>query len=194
MSRFVETIKLKDGIFYNLTYHQNRLNRTCLKHGLPYYDIAQLLQTQSFPLEGLIKTRFLYDEKGVEMEFHPYEIKNVQSLKLIEDNSIDYTYKLTNRSALKVLYEQRENCDDILIVKDGWLTDSYYANVIFSDGDQWYTPHQPLLQGTKRQQLIDQGVVHPIPIRVNDIVRFQRIQLINAMIDIEDQLLISSIQ
>jgi 4-amino-4-deoxychorismate lyase len=74
------------------------------------------------------------------------------------------------------------------------VTDSYYANVIFSDGDQWYTPYQPLLQGTKRQQLIDQGVVHPIPIGVKDIARFQRIQLINAMIDIEDQLLISSIQ
>jgi 4-amino-4-deoxychorismate lyase len=194
MSRFVETIKLKDGIFYNLSYHQNRLNRTCLEHSLPNYNITQLLQAQSFPLEGLIKARFLYDEKGVEMQFHPYEIRNVQSLKLIEDNSIDYTYKLTNRSALKALYEQRKNCDDILIVKDGWVTDSYYANVIFSDGDQWYTPYQPLLQGTKRQELIDLGVVHPIPIGVKDIARFQRIQLINAMIDIEDQLLISSIQ
>ena len=105
MSRFIETIKLKDGVFYNLTYHQNRLNRTCLEHNLPNYDIAQLLHTQSFPLEGLIKARFLYDEKGVEIQFHPYQIKKIKSLKLLEDKSIDYTYKLTNRSALKALYQ-----------------------------------------------------------------------------------------
>lgn len=194
MYRFIETIKLKDGIFYNLTYHQNRLSRTSLKYSLPNYNIAQWLQTQSFPLEGLVKTRFLYDKKGVEIQFHPYEIKKVESLKLVEDNSIDYTYKRTNRSTLKALYEKREDCDDILIVKDGWVTDSYYANVILSDGNQWFTPHQPLLEGTKRQQLINQGVLHTMPIGVKDIARFQRIQLINAMIDIEDHLVISSIQ
>ena len=35
------------------------------------------------------------------------------------------------------LFEQRGSCDDILIVKQSCITDSYFANVVLGDGVSW---------------------------------------------------------
>lgn len=64
------------------------------------------------------KARVVYGAQGVEaIEYAPYKMKEIHSLKVVEDDSIDYTYKSTDRSALNALVAQKGDCDEIIIVK-----------------------------------------------------------------------------
>ena len=60
---------------------------------------------------------------------------------------------------LNSLFQIRQDKDDILIVKNGLLTDTSIANIALYDGNDWYTPLHPLLKGTKRAELLDKGVL-----------------------------------
>ncbi len=74
-------------------------------------------------------------------------------------------------------------CDDILLVKEGLITDTTIANIAFYDGNSWYTPQHPLLKGTKRAQLLDQGLLLEKDLKPEDLSSFIAIRLFNAMID-----------
>jgi 4-amino-4-deoxychorismate lyase len=78
----------------------------------------------------------------------------IESLKLVEDNTISYRHKYSDRSHLLELMNMRGDCDDILIVKDGYITDTSFSNIVFFDGDKWVTPARPLLRGTMRESLL----------------------------------------
>lgn len=131
--------------------------------------------------EGLVKCRVLYASIIEKTEFRPYQIRPVRSLKIVHDNTIDYTYKSENRTALIQLFQQRDKFDDVLIVKNGLLTDSYYANLVFDDGKQRYTPRHPLLSGVRRAELLQSQNIREADIRPEDITRFEGVHLINAM-------------
>lgn len=85
-----------------------------------------------------------------------------------------------------MLYEQRGTCDDIMIVKNGCITDSYNANLIFFDGRLWWTPDTPLLAGTQRARLLDEKRIFPRRIMPGDLVQFEKAGLINAMLNMND--------
>ena len=77
----------------------------------------------------------------------------------------------------------------MLIVRDGWVTDTSFTNVVFEDvGGGLYTPETCLLEGTRRQSLLDERRIQACPIRVEDIRYFRRVFLVNAMIGIEDEI------
>jgi 4-amino-4-deoxychorismate lyase len=57
---------------------------------------------------------------------------------------------------------------------------------LFFDGTNWYTPTAPLLKGTKRQYLLDEGIISEWEIREEDIPGYQKVGLINALIDFEE--------
>jgi 4-amino-4-deoxychorismate lyase len=80
------------------------------------------------------------------------------------------------------LFTQRQNHDDILIVKNGLITDTSYSNVAFFDGQLWFTPHQPLLPGTARARLLHEGCLQEAKITLTDLHRFEKCSLINAML------------
>ena len=44
-------------------------------------------------------------------------------------------------------------------MKQGLLTDTSIANIALSDGTHWYTPAHPLLKGTKRAALLEEGIL-----------------------------------
>ena len=66
------------------------------------------------------------------------------------------------------------------------MTDSSHANAVFFDGNEWITPSQPLLRGTKRQTLLEQGVIREGEITLSNLSRFRSLAFINAMLDIGD--------
>lgn len=109
----------------------------------------------------------------------------IKSLLLVVDDVIEYGFKFQNRVALQQNFEKRGNADEVLIVKEGLITDTSYANVVFWDGSQWATPDKPLLKGTKRAQLLREGVIVEQKIRVEDLGAFTYVRLINAMLDFE---------
>ena len=94
----------------------------------------------------------------------------------------DYTYKSCDRSALNALFGQRAGADDVLIVRRGLITDTSIANIALWNGSRWETPEAPLLEGTMRAYLLDEGLITPCAIRPQDLPRYTRVRLFNAMI------------
>jgi 4-amino-4-deoxychorismate lyase len=188
MSPFIETIKLLDGELKNLSYHQARFNRT--RSELLGLETHPLLISQIPVLNGLdtglFKCRVLYGKEIERIEYEPHFKLEVNSLKLVASDTVSYGYKYSDRSSLEALYEQRGSCDDILIVKHGCITDSYYANVVLYDGTGWFTPDTPLLPGTMRAHLLEKGSVREARIGPGDLGNFQKIRLINAMHNLEE--------
>ncbi len=188
MSLLLESLKLKNGVVQNLEYHQARLNRA-MNELFPDAETIDLVKAIIVPenfISGVFKVRVLYGSSIENIEIEPYASRTIQSLKVVCHESVDYHLKYTDRQILQQLFTQRENCDDIIIIKNSLATDSFAANLLFFDGETWFTPTTPLLKGTKRQLLLDQGISSEKEIRDEDISVFQKVGLINAMIDFEE--------
>ena len=183
---FVETIKIKNGKALALPYHQARMERT-IRRFFPALASEEIkLSSLISPKEemNLYKARVVYGTQGVEaIEYAPYKMKEIHSLKVVEDNNIDYTYKSTDRSALNALVAQKDDCDEIIIVKNGLITDTSFTNLALFDGNRWLTPKHPLLQGTKRAQLLEAGIIQEADLTPEDLRKAEKVSLFNAMID-----------
>ncbi len=188
MSPLIETIRLNDGAFFNLEYHQQRMNvafqNLFPKASLP--DLDQLIQTHPFPDKGLYKTRIIYNCESIKIEYQPYQRRNIDSLQIVIDDRIDYSFKWEDRKSLSELLKNKGTADEILIVKDGLITDTSYSNIVFYDGQHWITPTTPLLKGTQRQFLLDHHQISEAKIRVGDLKSFKQAGLINAMMPMEE--------
>ena len=192
MYPLVESLKLKDGIIQNLGYHQNRMNRSMdeLFPDAARINLGAVISIPENCVSGQFKVRILYGSSVEKIEIEPYHFRIIQSLKVVRHESVDYHLKYTDRQILQELFAQREDCDDIIIIKNGLVTDSFAANLLFFDGEKWFTSTMPLLKGTKRQFLLDRGIIFEKEIREADISGFQKVGLINAMIDFEEMPLI----
>jgi len=193
MSLLVESLKLKNGVVHNLEYHQMRMNRAMgeLFPDAGTVDLAKAITVPENCISGVFKVRVLYGSSIGKIEIEPYVFRTIQSLKVVRHESVDYHLKYTDRQILQQLFAQRENCDDIIIVKNGLVTDSFAANLIFFNGKDWVTPTTPLLKGTKRQLLLDREIIIEKEIREEDVFGFQKVGLINAMIDFEEMPIVS---
>jgi 4-amino-4-deoxychorismate lyase len=184
MSRLIESIRLFNGTFFNLPYHRARMEKSIadLYHQDSTINLHQQLESTTYPVKGLYKCRVVYDLTIHKIEFVPYVPQAVKSLRIVRADDVKYPYKFENRSALDALFQLREGCDDIIIVKNGWVTDSYYSNLIFYNGSEWITPARPLLKGTMRQCLIDVGRIREAPIQADHLPAFRSCRLVNAML------------
>ncbi len=184
MSRLlIETIKCADGRLFNLDFHQRRFDIAREESFGIHQQISLDTQIQ-IPEKckaGLFRCRIVYAEQIENTEFIPHQIRQINSLKLVEDNEIDYHLKYADRKRLNELFKLRSNCDDILIVKNGCITDSFTANPIFFDGNKWWTPDTPLLPGTQRARLISEGKINVCRITPDILSNYSKIGLINAL-------------
>ena len=193
MSRFIETIQLLKGKLLNLEFHQERFERT-RKEVLGLKKHPRMEEVIRIPegLEtGLLKCRLTYHKEIELIEFEPQLVHDIRTLKLVYADSIDYGYKYADRSKLEELFRQRKECDDILVVKNGCLSDSFYANVVLWNGKHWETPDTPLLPGTMRASLLRKGSIRECRITPEDLPAYKVLKLINAMNNMENALEIS---
>ncbi len=182
-----ESICVLDGHIQNVEYHSNRFLESYQKFYLQFPDF-NLLDNIFIPEEyrnGKIKMRISYNQSDRKHSFQPYSAKKVERLKVVVDNSIDYNLKFEDRSALERLYQQKVDCDDILIVRNNAITDTYYANIVFWNKNTWHTPKTCLLKGTKRAQLLETGRIIESSIQLSDLNDFSGFQLINAMLEFD---------
>lgn len=185
----VETIRIDHGCAENLYYHERRMNNTLRRlYGMDA-DTADRISSslaERLPLSpdmNNMKCRIVYGCEGIcEITLSPYFMRPVRSLRLVYSDDIEYTYKSTDREAINRLFSLRDEQDDIIIVKNGLLTDTSIANIALYDGNQWYTPRQPLLRGTRRSSLIANGILHEADISPKMLSSFSSIMLFNAMI------------
>ncbi len=183
MSLLIESIKLLDGQFYNLFYHESRMNKALrtLCGETERFELEPFLTKFDPPAQGLFKCRITYDDQSKTIEFLPYTFRPIQTLRVVEHDRISYEFKYRDRRVIDRLFELRRECDDILIVKKGLITDTSYCNIVFKSSRIWYTPWSPLLKGTQRQKLIERDQIVEDEIRVEDISSFKTFKLINAM-------------
>lgn len=183
MCRFIETMRVSGSRIENVSYHNRRMNltRQHFRPGCQPVDLAKEF-TLTPEHEGF-KARVVYDGSGIiEKSLTPYSMRKIRTLRIVDGGDIDYRFKSADRSALNRLMEQRGECDDIIIVKNGLLTDTSFTNVALFDGVQWLTPRCPLLKGTRRAALLDNGQISEADIPLSSLRKFSRIRLFNAMI------------
>ncbi len=192
---FIEVIKIMNGEFVNPRPHIERIFRTT--QNFFSKPLRVKLSNNIIPIHlhavDIVKCRIVYGSKIVSINFEPYKMRSINSLALAEHNTIDYTYKYHNRDAINKLRALHSEGDDILIIKNTLVTDTSFTNVVFKDHvGNLYTPKSTLLAGTKRRQLLNAGIIHEKEIKVSDIKSYVGVYLINAMIDIEDDIFVGT--
>ena len=183
MSQFFESIRVKDGIAENLGFHQSRVNRTLHAFDASNHSIelASIVDELILPAEGLYKLRISYDLNGnYQSAFTAYQYRQVQNFALVDIKGQGYDYKFLNRDWINEALIQSGK-DEIMMHDGGLIKDCSYANIVFYDGINWYTPSEPLLEGTQRTKLIIEGVIQPKALYVQDIPIFKKFKCINAM-------------
>ena len=167
-----------------IDYHNERLNRT-RRELFGCKDTIDLKMFVHPDEEGeCIKVRVVYDRHGItEISYTPYSPKDIRTLKFVTCNDIEYTYKSTDRTRLSELASNKGNCDEVLIVKNGLITDTSYTNVAVLINDKWLTPRSPLLKGTRRASLLDNGIIIEGDIHPEDITAETDVMLFNGMMD-----------
>jgi len=176
----LETIKIEDGEIFNLKYHQKRAtqSRQILFNSTDVLDLSILIHP---PKKGLYRCRVLYAEELHTVEYIPYTAKEIYTLKVVP-SQLEYNFKYANRDTLNALLHSHQDVDEVIIEKDGYLTDTTIANIAFYDRGQWLTPASPLLKGTMREKLLDEGFLHTKDIKKEDLSHFSKVALINAMV------------
>lgn len=191
---FVETLKIENNKIYNFKLHQERMQKTAFH----YYGTKPKLHIDFSTIpsdlkQKTIKCRVLYSSGVKAIEYHAYKFKKINSLRVVNGNDIEYSYKSIDRYCLNSLFEQRAGADDIIIAKNEKITDSSFANLVFETFDgEMFTPKTFLLEGTKRKSLINSGVIKEKDITIADMPKFRKVYLINAMIDIDDDISVST--
>jgi len=185
MSNFLETIKCVDGEVLNIKYHQKRYESVLNSLGCDEFkNLSDYLQP---PKWGVYKCRVVYNKDIVDVTYDEYIKKEIESFKLVFDNDIEYAQKKAQRAEIDALYEKRDGCDEILIIKNLLVSDTSIANIAFWDENHgmWFTPKNPLLKGTTRQRLLDEGRLFEAEIKVHEIRKFTKVALLNAMVDFD---------
>ncbi len=172
-----ETVRVSQFKPENLDFHLRRAQAST-SNGLRF-DLASVM---GVPDEGLYRVKIIYDEQGnfVEKQCFPYKKREIKSIRLLSSD-INYDRKYLDRSAIDSLFARRGDCDEVLVVKNGWVTDTSIANIAIRLKDSWFTPRIPLLKGTARERMIEQHQLQEKDISVVELLNAEKIALMNAM-------------
>ncbi len=182
--QLLETIRCENGQPSNLSYHQQRVDRSLKQLGYSLHlDLASLIKV---PDNALYRCRIVYDATSINIEYIPYQKRVVRTLQTIQADPLDYTLKYADRTDLDRLFAQKGDADDILIVQNGLITDTSIANIAFFDGTKWLTPKHPLLKGTTRARLLNEKKIFESDIYIDDLKKFTHFALLNAMIGFDE--------
>ena len=179
--QLLETIKVDQGKPFFISFHNERFNRTRLElFGIQEnFDLSTIINP---PDLNCYRCRIVYSEKIETIEFIPYQHRIFKTFQIMYDDHIDYKYKYLDRSAIQKLEQFKKEADDILIIKQGVITDTSIANVAFFDGEQWITPANPLLKGTTRERLLQEWKIKSATIELKKIKKYSKMALMNALL------------
>ena len=182
-----ESIGVIDGRVQHASWHEKRY----VKSFITYFKrppVKPLLEGIDIPnayQKGKVKLRISYNKNEREWRFSNYAFSPIAHLQLVEHNAINYELKWEDRVLLSELYQKRSDADDILIVRNGLLTDTSYGNIAFRKNGGWFTPDKPLLEGTARARLLAQGKISSASISLENYKEFEVFKMINALRDFE---------
>ncbi len=182
MYPFFETIRYKNGILENLSYHQARINRTLRALGGNIsIQLDKIQLVHDFEKDIVYKIKCLYNLEGAShIEKEIYHKKTIQTVSIHQAALEEYQYKYTNRTWLNDALKNA-GTDEIVIVQNNIVKDGNYANLVFFNGSEWHTPLHPLLLGTHRARLINENKIIEKDITVRDLANYSSLKYVNAM-------------
>ncbi len=174
--KYFETIKCEDYEIFNLEYHNKRVANTI--------GLNLNLQEYVYPLsEELLRCKVTYNDFEVlNVEYFPYKKRDIQSFKIIFDDEISYSKKYLDRKNIDELFLKKEDCDEIIIIKNSIVSDTSIANIAIFYDNLWITSKNCLLKGTTRDRLIDEKKLVEKDISIKMLKNASQIALMNAMI------------
>ncbi len=177
----LETIRIENGEILNLPYHQKR----CDHSRRELFGLEKRLDLSAHitavPSRGLYRCRIIYGREIRSVEYLPYTPKPIRTIRIVPAQ-LEYPYKYLDRGRFNTLLKENSDVDEILIEKEGLLTDTTISNIAFYDGRTWFTPRKSLLEGTMRARLIEEGLLRTRDIAKEDLHHYTQVALINAMI------------
>src|SRR3972149_1069231 len=175
MSLLFETIKVVRRVAENIEGHNERVARS-RRILLGLQDVldlkAHILVPQTLG-EETYRCRVAYSKTVESVEFLPYRLPDIKTVRLVNADHVRYSHKFTDREAINALVRD-SGADDIIMVLDGEITDLSIANIVLFDGQRWVTPERPMLAGTKRSFLVSRGVLSTERITTRDLSRFSK--------------------
>ena len=192
MFQFIESIKVEDQKVFLIEYHQKRVNETFRQFGKDTsIDLEKIFKNLQHDEDGLYKLRIVYDlDKNVKTQLIPYAIPEIDDFQLVENNTMDYSFKYDNRKEFANMKEKAK-AEEIIIVKNNRITDTSFSNLLFLKGKDWFTPTTYLLNGVQRQHLLKNKKIKEAEISLQNLREYSHFQIINALNDFDDMFVYS---
>ncbi len=184
ISPCLETILCVNGNIKSLRYHQRRFDKT---RRLLYGDTSDISLDRYLnpPIDQNTKIRVIYNQDILKVEYHKVSPRNCKSFCLVESDLV-YDFKYEKRDEIEILKKSFPMHDDIIIYSAGLLKDTSIANIAIQIKDVWYTPAKPLLEGTVRQRLIDDGFLKTADLSIDDLKNSSNFAIMNAIIGFKE--------
>lgn len=178
---FIETVLVKNGEIQNLNHHLKRMEKT-----LKYFFKNEKLKIKSKKLNfnnlDNMRVRITYSYDGIRnIEIFPIKERTFKRFKILKIN-YNYDFKYKNRNFFTFHFSLYPGFDEFILVKNSLITDTTISNLAFFTGNKWITPKYPLLKGTKREELLNNGFLIEENIHIYDLPYFKKMAMINAII------------
>lgn len=190
-----ETIKIKNNQICNPQFHLERVLHTqrnlWKKNDILEFEKTLMEIEENFlsklKSDQVYKLKIQYNSDSCDFNITPYLPKKILFLKPVTAENIDYSYKYTDRSEInKLMKNTKDENTDIIIIKKGLVTDSSFANLVFVKKENYFTPKDCLLPGTKRAKYLKEGRITEKRIKFEEIRNYDYVLIINAMLEIEE--------
>ncbi len=183
MYPFFESIAILNNHIQNLDLHQSRVNQTFFNYYPKQkpHELISLISINTKSSSPLIKVKFKYNANRSKIEYTEYSTIIHNQFLLYEIPELQYHYKYSDRILFNYFDVPAAHQSEIIFIKNGFITDSRYSNLIFHDGYQWIIPEHTLLNGTQRKFCMENNKFNISKIHHSQLNSFKEFKLINAM-------------
>ena len=111
---------MEDGKLHNLNYHQKRFDATLRRFWHNEHNDINLQSALShiMPKDGIYKIHIEYNGEGIsEITQSEYKIRDIRSLRLVNADNAEYSYKYADRSALRRSDNRKKRMPDRHVVQ-----------------------------------------------------------------------------
>lgn len=191
--QFIETVLiLQNGRIPLLEEHYARFSSTIRRYSgsppsLREFE-ALLLGTLSASSPSISakawRCRLVYEANGrlVERGALPFIPKKLERIARVELPSASYPLKFADRSLFASLHERFPGYDEIIITRQGFLSDGTFTNLYLRrSSGRLLTPADALLAGCRRARLMKEGTLLPSPLNWEELEPHWQIGFINAL-------------
>jgi 4-amino-4-deoxychorismate lyase len=133
------------------------------------------------PSQGTYRVKIEYNTDIQNVTCKPYQNQRTFQKIVLRQADFSYDFKYCNRDCFEIK-DDIDDIDDILFVKNNFLTDTTIANIALMVDSQWRIPKNPLLKGTTRQRLLDTGLLKEENLSIDKLKMAKKFAIMNALI------------